>query len=75
MNERDLKRVIKAKPFAIVIGSAITRPLLITKIMLIHLIIIKIFVIPATNAIIIYSINGGGYMAKEKDSYLSNYRN
>ncbi len=31
MNERDLKRVIKAKPFAIVIGSAITRPLLITK--------------------------------------------
>lgn len=30
-NEKDLKKIIKAKPFAIVIGSAITRPLLITK--------------------------------------------
>lgn len=30
-NEKDLKRIKKLKPFAIVIGSAITRPLLITK--------------------------------------------
>jgi len=30
-SERDLKKVMKAKPFAVVIGSAITRPLLITK--------------------------------------------